>query len=55
MKSLTQFLLHKLEENEVPVNNAGDGNIAAIGVGDQGEPGFKKKRKQALVRRNDPA
>jgi len=27
----------------VPTNNAGQGNIAALGVGPQGEPGKKKK------------
>jgi hypothetical protein len=30
---------------EVPTNNVGGGAIAGIGVGPQGEPGIKKKRK----------
>jgi hypothetical protein len=36
-----------LEDGEaVPVNNAGGGNIAGIGVGSQGEPGIKPKKKK---------
>jgi hypothetical protein len=34
----------KLKE-DVPVNNVGDGNIAGLGVGPQGDPVFKKKKK----------
>ena len=33
----------KMDE-EAPVNNAGGGNIAGIGVGPQGEPGVKKSK-----------
>lgn len=54
MKTLSEFLQEKIDESEVPVNNAGDGNIAAIGVGAHGEPGVRKKRKTPLARRNDP-
>lgn len=32
-------------EEEVPVNNAGDGKVAGIGVGSGGEPGAPPKRK----------
>ena len=32
---------------DAPVNNAGDGNVAGLGVGQQGEPGIQKKRKVA--------
>jgi hypothetical protein len=34
---------------EVPVNNVGGGNIAGLGVGDQGEPGVKKKKKKEVI------
>jgi hypothetical protein len=33
----------KLKE-DVPVNNAGGGWVAGLGVGAQGEPGVKKKK-----------
>lgn len=39
----------KLHE-EVPVNNVGDGNIASVGVGVQGEPPAKKTK---LLKRKD--
>ena len=32
----------------VPANNVGDGNIAGLGVGSQGEPGVNKKKKKML-------
>jgi hypothetical protein len=32
---------------DVPVNNVSQGNIAGVGVGAQGEPGIKKKKKVA--------
>lgn len=32
-----------------PVNNVGDGNIAGLGVGPQGEPGVNKKKKKSVV------
>lgn len=32
-----------------PINNVGDGNIAGLGVGKQGEPGVDKKRKKSVV------
>jgi hypothetical protein len=34
---------------DVPVNNVGGGNIAGLGVGDQGEPGVKKKKKKEVI------
>ncbi len=40
-----------------PVNSVGGGEIAGLGVGPQGEPGIKKKRKTAsfisFIKRND--
>ena len=36
----------KLKE-DMPVNNISGGNIAGAGVGPQGEPGVKKKKKVA--------
>jgi hypothetical protein len=42
----------------VPANNAGQGNIAGIGVGKQGEPGINKKKKltpfMGFIRRKAP-
>jgi hypothetical protein len=32
-----------------PTNNVGDGNIAGLGIGNQGEPGVNKKRKKSVV------
>lgn len=32
-----------------PINNVGDGNIAGLGVGPQGEPGVNKRRKKQVV------
>tara|TARA_R110000822_G_scaffold224136_1_gene357222 strand:+ start:165 stop:419 length:255 start_codon:yes stop_codon:yes gene_type:complete len=40
-----------------PVNNAGGGQIAGIGVGPQGEPGMKKKKMMpfmGFIRRKPP-
>jgi len=40
-----------VEEDGVPVNNVGGGQIAGCGIGPQGEPGvyFKKKKKRILT------
>lgn len=35
---------------EAPVNNVGSGNVAGVGVGPNGEPGFKKKKTVMLKR-----
>jgi hypothetical protein len=32
-----------------PVNNVGDGNIAGLGIGKDGEPGVKKKKKREVI------
>ena len=32
-----------------PVNNVGDGNVAGLGIGPQGEPGVNKKNKKKIV------
>jgi hypothetical protein len=40
--------MNKLKE-EVPVNSAGAGNVAGIGVGPQGEPGVTKKNKNKIM------
>jgi hypothetical protein len=32
-----------------PINNVGDGNIAGLGVGSQGEPGVNKKKKKSVI------
>jgi hypothetical protein len=31
------------------INNVGDGNIAGLGVGKDGEPGVNKKRKKSVI------
>lgn len=42
---------------EVPANNVGGGAIAGLGVGPDGEPGVKKKKKVpsfiSYIKRND--
>lgn len=38
----------KLRE-DAPVNNVGDGKVASLGVGQQGEPGVKKMTKKKIV------
>lgn len=38
----------KKANEEVAVNSAGAGNVAGIGVGPQGEPGVKKKKKLVM-------
>lgn len=45
-------------QEDAPVNSAGGGQIAGVGVGPQGEPGIKKKKLMpfmAFVRRKPPA
>jgi len=54
----------KLKEDGVgmvggsPVNNAGDGEIAGLGVGPKGEPGVRKRKKpmpfKSFFRRKSP-
>lgn len=53
MKTFKQFLLVK-EESPVPVNAAGTGSIAGIGVGPQGEPGGRKSIMNKMIRRKTP-
>ena len=36
-------------KEDVPMNNAGGGAVAGIGVGPQGEPGIDKKKKRNLL------
>jgi hypothetical protein len=48
-----------VEEDGVPVNNVGGGQIAGVGIGPQGEPGvyLKKKKRRiltGLLKRKDP-
>ena len=47
MKTFKNFK-DKMKE-DAPVNSAGGGNIAGIGVGPYGEPGIKKKKKKDIV------
>ncbi len=46
-KRLRQIEYFKHMGEDAPVNNAGGGQVAGIGVGPDGEPGVKKKRKVA--------
>ena len=46
-KRLRQIEYFKHMGEDVPVNNVSQGNIAGVGVGPQGEPGVKKKKKVA--------
>ena len=41
--------LYKSVREEVAVNAAGAGNVAGLGVGPQGEPGVKKKKKNIMT------
>lgn len=41
--------LEKQVKEDAPVNNAGDGKVAGIGVGQQGEPGVKKMTKKKII------
>ena len=47
-KRLRQIEYFKHMHEEVPVNNVGGGQVAGLGVGDQGEPGVKKKKRQII-------
>jgi hypothetical protein len=38
-----------LEDEGAPTNNVGDGAVAGLGVGPQGEPGKKKNRHRRLI------
>lgn len=44
LEALVQELFEEIEEEIA--NVAGSGNVAGLGVGDQGEPGVKKKKKK---------
>ena len=36
-------------KEDAPVNNVGDGKVAGLGVGSQGEPGVKKMTKKKII------
>jgi hypothetical protein len=36
-------------KEDAPVNNVGDGKVAGLGVGQQGEPGVKKMTKKKII------
>lgn len=57
MKTFKQFISQMNED--APANAVGGGNIAALGVGSQGEPGLTRrpkvlKRKNGTVTRRSP-
>ena len=41
---------HSGLKEDAPANMAGGGNIAGLGVGPQGEPGIRKKKKREVNR-----
>jgi hypothetical protein len=41
-------------DEEIPANNAGSGNVAGLGVGPQGEPGFPPRAQFRMQRRKRP-
>ena len=47
MQTAADYMATEMSE-EVAVNSAGAGNIAGIGVGPDGEPGVKKKKKNVM-------
>jgi hypothetical protein len=49
VKAMKHPLNKVVAKEEAPVNVAGTGNVAGLGVGSQGEPGVKKKKKPALA------
>ena len=38
-----------MKQEDAPVNNVGDGKVAGLGVGQQGEPGVKKMTKKKII------
>ena len=38
-------------EEDAPTNSAGAGNVAGIGVGPDGEPGIRRKKKEFLTKK----
>lgn len=49
VKAMKHPLNKVVSKEEVAVNAAGAGNVAGLGVGPQGEPGVKKKKKLVLA------
>ena len=49
VKAMKHPLYKVYAAEEVAVNSAGAGNVAGIGVGPQGEPGVKKKKKPLMT------
>lgn len=51
-------IVRKIISEEAPVNNAGGGNIAGLGVGAKGEPGVsmsnREKHKKRIMRQAPP-
>jgi len=49
VKAMKHPLNKVVAKEEIAVNAAGAGNVAGLGVGPQGEPGVKKKKKVVLA------
>lgn len=49
VKAMKHPLYKVYAAEEVAVNAAGAGNVAGLGVGPQGEPGVKKKKKNVMT------
>ena len=49
VKAMKHPLNKVVAKEEIAVNAAGTGNVAGLGVGPQGEPGVKKKKKNVMT------
>jgi len=45
---MTEPMKRKMQE-DVAANNAGDGKVAGLGIGQQGEPGIKKMIRKKII------
>lgn len=49
LRQMGKKTVSKPVNEDIPVNNTGDGQVAGLGVGQQGEPGVKKMTKKKIV------
>ena len=48
------YMFEQAFDEDVPINSAGSGNIAGIGIGPYGEPGVSKKAQRKYKKKNKP-
>ena len=48
------YMFEQAFDEDAPINSAGSGNIAGIGVGPDGEPGVSKKTQRKYKNKNKP-